>query len=120
MPPKEIHEYFMESLGKESSSYITVKKWAAELKGGRESVDDDGRPGRPKNATADEKINVVHTLAVCDTMRELPNTASEVGISFGAVKSILIDILGMSKVSTIWVPRMLTYDQKRTQLDISR
>ena len=46
--------------------------------------------------------------------------ASEVGISFGAVQSILTDILGMSKVSARWVPRMLTDDQKRTQLDISR
>ena len=29
-------------------------------------------------------------------------------------------ILGMSKFSTRWVPRMLTDDQKMTQLDISR
>ena len=26
MPPKEIHEYFMETPGKESPSYSTVKK----------------------------------------------------------------------------------------------
>ena len=35
MPPKEIHEDFMESLGKESPSYSTVTKWAAEFKRGR-------------------------------------------------------------------------------------
>ena len=46
--------------------------------------------------------------------------ASEVYISFGAVQSILTDILGMSKVSARWVLRMLTDDQKKTQLDISR
>ena len=46
--------------------------------------------------------------------------ASEVGISFGALQLILIDILGMSKVSVRWVPRMLTNDQKRTRLDTSR
>ena len=28
MPSKEIHEDFMETLGKESPSYSTVKKWA--------------------------------------------------------------------------------------------
>ena len=46
MPPKKIHESkeegkdedFMETLGKESPSYSTVKKWAAEVKKGRESV----------------------------------------------------------------------------------
>ena len=34
MPPKEIHEDFMETLGKESPSFSTVKKWAAEFKRG--------------------------------------------------------------------------------------
>ena len=36
MPPKEIHEDLMETLGKEFPSYGTVKKWAAEFKRGRE------------------------------------------------------------------------------------
>ena len=34
MPPKEIHEDFMETFGK-GSPYSTVKKWAAEFKRGR-------------------------------------------------------------------------------------
>ena len=42
----------------------------------------------------------------------------EVGIRFGAVKSILTDISGMSKILVRWVPEMLINDQKRTQLDI--
>ena len=46
--------------------------------------------------------------------------ASEVGRSFGAVQTILTDSLDMSKVSARWVPRMLTDDQKRSRLDISR
>ena len=31
--------------------------------------------------------------------------ASEMGISFGPVQTILTDTSGMSKVSAIWVPR---------------
>ena len=85
----------------------------------RESVEDDGRSDRPKYATAHENVKLVHTLVVCDRKRDLRSIASEMGISFKAVKSILTDILGMSKVSARWVPRMLTNDQKRTQLDIS-
>ena len=118
IPPKEIHENFMETLGNESP-YITVKKWAAEFKRGRESVEDDGRSGRPNDATADENVNVVHTLVMCDRRRDLQSIASEVGISFGAVQSILTDILGMSKLSSRWVLQMVTDDQKRTRLDIS-
>ena len=34
MPPKEIHEDFMENLGKESPSYSTVKNGQQSLRGG--------------------------------------------------------------------------------------
>ena len=37
-----------------------------------------------------------------------------------AVQSILTDILGMSKVLATWVPRMITKDQKKSRLDISK
>ena len=104
----------METLGKESPSYSKVKL-AAEFKRGRESVEDDGRP---KDATTDENVKVVHTLVMCDRRRDLRSIAIEVGIRFGAVKSIITDIFGMSKVSARWVLRMLSDDQKRTRLDI--
>ena len=110
----------METLGKESPSFSTVKKWATEFKRGRESVEDDGRSGHPKDATTDGNVKVMHTLVMCDRKGDLRSIASEVGERFGAVQSILTDILGMSKVSARWVPRMLTHDQKRTLLDISR
>ena len=42
------------------------------------------------------------------------------GISFGEVQALLTDILGKSKVSARWVQRMLTDDQKRCRLDISK
>ena len=77
MPPKEIHEDLMETLGKESPSYSTVKKWAAEFKRGRESVEDDGRSGRPTDATADDIVMVVHTLVMCDRRQDLRSIASK-------------------------------------------
>ena len=103
MPPKEIHEDFMEIVGMKSSSYSTVNKWAAE---GRESIVDDRRSGRPKYAITNENVKVVHTLVMCDRRRDLQSKASKMGISFGAVQSqsILANILGMSKVLARWVP----------------
>ena len=98
MTPKEINEDFMKTLGNESPSYSTVKKWAAEFKRGRESIDGDN-------------VEIMHNLIMCERRRNLLSIASEVGMIFGAVQTILTDILGMSKVSTIWVPRMLTNDQ---------
>ena len=77
--------------------------------GEREGVEDDGRSGRPKDADADENAKVVHTLVMSDRRRDLRSIASKVGISFGAVQSILTNILGISKV----LSRMLTDDQKK-------
>ena len=51
-----------------------------------------------------------------DRWRDLRSIASEVGIRFWAVQLILTDILGMARL----VPQMLTDDQKRTRLNISR
>ena len=64
--PKEIHEDFMEILGKESPSYSTEKKWVAEFRRGRESIEDDEWSGRPKEATTNETVEIVHSLVICD------------------------------------------------------
>ena len=38
---------------------------AAKFMRERQSVEDDGQPGRPKDATTDENVKVVHTLVMC-------------------------------------------------------
>jgi hypothetical protein len=106
LSPKEIHEDFMNTLGKESPSYSIVQKLAAEFK--RE------RPGQPKEATNDETAKAVHDLVMCDRRPDLRSIAREVGICFGSVQAILTDVYGMPKVSTRLVPRQLTDNQKRT------
>ena len=64
-----------------------MKQATAEFKGGGgESVEDNGRSARPKDATSDENVNVVHTLDMCDRRRDLRSIASEIGISFGQYK----------------------------------
>ena len=76
-PHKEIHEDFMETLGKERSLLLLHReKWASEFKRGRENVEDDGRSGRPKDATTDESVEVVHILVMCDRRRDMRNIAS--------------------------------------------
>ena len=90
--PRKFLKILMVFLGKESP-YSTVKKWATEFRWGRESTEDDEWSLRPK-ATGAENVGIVHSLVTCDRRRNLRNIASEVGISFGAVQSILTNILG--------------------------
>ena len=73
------------------SSYSTVKNMGVGVGG-------DGRSGRPRDATTDANVKVVHTLVMSDRRRNLRSIASEVGISLGAIQLILTYILGMSNV----------------------
>ena len=45
--------------------------------------------GAPKEGTTNENLEVVHSLVICDRRPNQRDIASEVGISFGAVQSIL-------------------------------
>ena len=70
--------------------------------GGGESVEDAGRSGYLKDTTAKDIVKVVHILVMYDKRRNLRSIAREVGKGFGAVLSILIDVLGKSKVLARW------------------
>ncbi|CAK1591719.1 unnamed protein product [Parnassius mnemosyne] len=56
---------------------------------------------------ADRKVTIRHVAEVT-------------GISYGSVQRILANELHMKKVSARWVPRMLTDEQKKNRVDISR
>ena len=118
MSPKEIHDDFIKTLEDES---LLIARWNGllNLVGERECVEDYERSGRPKEATTDGNVELVHSLIMCDRRRRLRDIARQIGIRLGAVQSILIVILGISKLSARWVPRMLTKDQ-RSRLDIPK
>ena len=57
-------------------------------------MEDYERSRRPKEATTDGNVEFVHSLIMCGRRRSLRDIARQIGISFGEVKHILIDILG--------------------------
>ena len=61
MPPKEIHEDFVETPGKESPSCSTVKNWAAEFMRG-------GRPLRFKDGLAAPKMPLMMKMSWSSTL----------------------------------------------------
>ena len=56
LTPKEIHPKSTKVYGNSVNSISTVKKWAAEFKRGRTSLEDNPREGQPKTATTPETI----------------------------------------------------------------
>jgi transposase len=66
LAPNEIHSKFIKVYGDSSPSFSTIKKWAAEFKCGRTSLEDDPHEGRPKSPTPPEIINQVHDMVLDD------------------------------------------------------
>jgi hypothetical protein len=59
LKPNEIHSKFIKVYGDSSPLFSTIKKWAAEFKSGRTSLEDDPCEGCPKSAKTPEIINLL-------------------------------------------------------------
>ncbi|XP_041349431.1 protein GVQW3-like [Gigantopelta aegis] len=95
----QIHADMVSTLGNSAPSFATVKRWAAEFKRGRKSIEDEPRSGRPSTASTQEYINPVHQMVMDDKQLTIHSIAAAIGISHERVKNILTKELGMPKVS---------------------
>jgi histone-lysine N-methyltransferase SETMAR len=119
LTPNEIHSKFIKVYGDSSPSFSTIKKWAAEFKCGRTSLEDDPREGRPKSATPPEIIEQAYDMVLDDWQMKVSEIAEAIGISKERVGYILHEELDMKKLCARWVPHLLTADQKCTRMKTS-
>ncbi|XP_045453290.1 protein GVQW3-like [Melitaea cinxia] len=76
-----------------------VYKWHSLFKKGRESLEDDPRPGRSIEVTTPELIQKVEKLVLNDARLKKKQLAEIVGVSDTTIFKILHDHLGTTKVS---------------------
>jgi len=95
LTPNEIHSKFIKVYGDSSPSFSTIKKWAAEFKRGRTSLEDDPHEGRPKSATPPEIIEQVHDMVLDDRRMKVREIAETIGISKERVGYILHEELAI-------------------------
>jgi len=81
LTPNEIHSNFIKFYGNFSPSFSTIKKWAAEIKCGRASLEDDPRAKRPKRATTSEIIKQEHYMLSNDRRMKVREIAETIVIS---------------------------------------
>jgi transposase len=100
LTPNEIHSKFIKVYGDFSPSFSTIKKWAAEFKRGRTSLEVDPREGRPNSATTAVIIEQVHDMVLDDQRMKVHEIAETIGISKERVECILHEKLdiGYEKV----------------------
>ena len=98
--------------GDSAAGKSTIIDWYAEFKRGRTNTDDASRSCRPKSAIVPENITKVHKIVLGDRKLKLREIADTLKISEGSVFTILHESLGMRKLFSKWVPRLLTLVQK--------
>ena len=96
---KEIHWRMADVYADSSPKFSTVAKWSPEFKRGRDSLEDDPRPGRPADVISQEIIDRVERLVLNNRRVRVAELASECGISNGSIYTIIHEHLGMLKVS---------------------
>ena len=79
--------------------FSIVTKWTSRFKFGRESLNDNLHNGRSKRATTPEFITKGHKMVMEDCQLKVREIAEAIGVSFEWVYQILIEELGMKKLS---------------------
>ena len=102
--PQNIHERLVNVYQDQSPSYSTVKKWAAEFKRGRDSIEDDPRCGRPVEVMTNEVCDSVEKLVMDDRRIKVREIAVAMGISTGSVQTILHDNLACQRSVPVGYP----------------
>ena len=57
--PTEIHRALIDVCGESTVNHSTVFRWASRFRDGRESIDNNSRPRRPKITTDDRSVKLV-------------------------------------------------------------
>jgi transposase len=95
---KTIHK-IQQAFGDDTMSISRIKEWFNRFKDGRTSVDSELRPGRLSTSRNDNVIDQVRTLVMQDRRITVREVAIEVEVSTGSVYSVLVEDLGLKRVS---------------------
>jgi hypothetical protein len=93
-----------QTYGDEAMSRTQCFEWHRRFKGGRMSLEDDERSGRPSTSITPENVERIRELEDADRRRLINDIAVIVGVSYGSVQTILTSELNMRRVAAKFVP----------------
>ena len=106
---KELDNVYKDS----APSYCTVAKWVAEFMNPECAFEDAPRMGRPLTTTTQENIEAVERIVMRDRQVSVRRLAEELAI----IHEIMDNQLGMKKVCTRWILKLLTPVQRANRVD---
>ena len=118
--PMQIYIELQETVGGSAPSLKTVYKWFNELKWGRNDMKDKHRIGRPKDVGTPEVITKIAQAVKNNPHISSTILANMMKISQRTVMRILRNDLELKKVSSKWVPKLLTKIEKEKRVTASR
>ena len=110
---KELDNVYKDS----APSYRTIAKWVAEFKDPERAFEDAPRMDRPSTITADENIEAVERIVMRNRQISIRRVVYELGIPKTTIQDIMNNHMGMKKVCTRWVVKLLTPIQRANRVD---
>jgi hypothetical protein len=93
-----------------------VFSWAKSFREGRDRVENEPHARRPRTSVNPDNVLKIGELIRANGRIIVLELSQEVGISAGSVEEILHNELNVSKVSTRWVPRLLSPEHRERRL----
>ena len=87
---------------------------------GREDVNDEEYSGHPSTSTTDEIFDEMKKIVFVNRRITIKEVAEDLSISIGSFHSIFTNDLGITRVASKLVPKLLNFDQKHWTLDSVR
>ena len=97
-----------QAYGQDSLGKTMVYEWHRRFREGRVTVEDEDRPGAPAIAINQENVAQVQHLILANPRLTVRKIAGTLDISIGSAHAILSEQLGLVRVCSRWVPRLLT------------
>lgn len=119
LKPSEINKRMRVVYGDECLSQARVYEWVNRFKRGRESTDDDPRPGQPSITHTAANIERLRVLIATDYRLTLQMLSEQLVINKESVRLMLHNDLGMRKLCAKMVPKILTDEQKIKRLTVA-
>jgi len=117
---KAIHQELLLIQPDTAYSYSVVASWSKQFREGRESVEDDPRPGRPVTAATKSNIQRVEQLVEEDRRISLRAIQALTSLNLRTIHDILHDHLEMRKKKSRWVPHFLTPENRQKRLNFAK
>ena len=118
--PTEVHNEMSRTLGKDAPTKRTIYRWSNNFRFGRMTVKNEKPSGRPKTVTDEEAVEDVRSMVMKDRRLTVKFIGETLKISPSRVWSIITNDLCMKKVAARWVPKLLTEEQKKERVRLSR